>query len=195
MPKTKQFDPEQALDRAMHLFWEKGYAATSMQDLVDHMGLSRSSMYDTFVDKQTLFHQALQRYLAQNGGLYAEIERVIAAGEAVKPFLRRFFQTLAAEARTVPGNRGCFAANATAEKEQLPPPTQAILLQHKDAFTAALTRLLTYGQARGEIAAGQRPEALAAYLYMFMNGMRLVSRLDAAPDFLDPAVEAALSGL
>jgi len=54
--------------------------------------------------------------------------------------------------------------------------------------------LLAYGQARGELTSSPSPEALAAYLYLFMNGMRLVSRLDAEPGFLDPAIEAALSG-
>ncbi len=62
MPRVKEFDPDQALDRAMELFWRKGYEATSVQDLVEHMGINRFSLYDTFGSKHELFMAALDRY-------------------------------------------------------------------------------------------------------------------------------------
>ncbi len=62
MPRQKQFDPDRALGNAMELFWEKGYEATSVQDLVDRMGINRFSMYDTFGSKHQLFMSAINRY-------------------------------------------------------------------------------------------------------------------------------------
>ena len=61
--RTKQFVREEALDKAVELFWQQGYEATSIQNLVDKMGINRSSMYDTFGDKQQLFLVAMERYI------------------------------------------------------------------------------------------------------------------------------------
>src|SRR6266496_5346237 len=60
--RTKAFDREKALIQAMRLFWRKGYAATSVEDLIETLYLSRSSLYDTFGDKRTLFLEALKLY-------------------------------------------------------------------------------------------------------------------------------------
>ena len=62
MARQKEFDREEALDRAMAAFWSKGYAATSIEDLVAHMGIQRGSLYGTFGDKRRLFLAALDRY-------------------------------------------------------------------------------------------------------------------------------------
>lgn len=61
--RTKQFVREEALDQAVELFWQQGYEATSIQNLVDKMGINRSSLYDTFGDKQQLFLVAMDRYI------------------------------------------------------------------------------------------------------------------------------------
>ena len=60
MARTKEFNEDQALDKAIEIFWHKGYNGTSAQDLVNHLGLSRSSLYDTFGDKQKLFVKSLK---------------------------------------------------------------------------------------------------------------------------------------
>jgi len=62
MPRPKEFNPDDALDHAMHVFWHKGYEATSMEDLLAAMHLNRGSLYDTFGDKRQLFLKALDRY-------------------------------------------------------------------------------------------------------------------------------------
>jgi TetR/AcrR family transcriptional repressor of nem operon len=61
--RTKEFNPDEALGKAMALFWEQGYEHTSMQDLVTHMGVHKRSMYDTYGDKQALFHKAFSSYV------------------------------------------------------------------------------------------------------------------------------------
>ena len=62
MARTKDFDEDEVLDKAMYLFWNQGYNGTSMQDLVDGLGISRSSLYDTFGDKHSLFIKTLENY-------------------------------------------------------------------------------------------------------------------------------------
>ena len=63
MARPKQFDRDEALERAMAVFWRRGYEGTSVRDLVEHMGINRGSLYDTFGDKRTLFLAAVDRYL------------------------------------------------------------------------------------------------------------------------------------
>ncbi|MGD9921955.1 MAG: TetR/AcrR family transcriptional regulator, partial [Pseudorhodoplanes sp.] len=62
MPWEKQFDTDEVLEKAMRAFWDRGYEATSLQDLVDHTGINRGSLYATFGDKHALFIAALRRY-------------------------------------------------------------------------------------------------------------------------------------
>ena len=68
MARPREFDVDDALDRAMNVFWAKGYEATSMSDLMAAMDLSKSSLYDTFGSKHELFLSALQRYKRQGNG-------------------------------------------------------------------------------------------------------------------------------
>ena len=62
MARSKEFEETVVLDKAMRLFWEQGYEKTSMTDLVEHMGIHRRSLYDTFGDKHSLFLKAMDRY-------------------------------------------------------------------------------------------------------------------------------------
>src|ERR1043166_7581204 len=62
MARHKEFDRDEALHKAMEVFWARGYEAASVQDLVEHMGINRQSLYDTFGDKHALYLQALDRY-------------------------------------------------------------------------------------------------------------------------------------
>jgi len=63
MARAKEFDREKVLERAMHVFWARGYEATSLPELLDAMQIGRQSMYDTFGDKRALFIAALDRYI------------------------------------------------------------------------------------------------------------------------------------
>ncbi|ADV84368.1 TetR/AcrR family transcriptional regulator [Terriglobus saanensis] len=73
MARTKEFDQEEALDAAMHLFWEHGYEATSIQELVEATGVQRQSLYDTFGSKHELFLQSLMRYQSLGGHHLSEL--------------------------------------------------------------------------------------------------------------------------
>lgn len=93
MARTKDFDENEVLAKAIQLFWYKGYNGTSMQDLVDSLGISRSSLYDTYTDKHTLFIKALESY--QNTGA-AKIQAIVdhsgSAKETVKKTARICYQ-------------------------------------------------------------------------------------------------------
>src|SRR5215208_4537603 len=88
MARHKEFDREEALQRAMEVFWSRGYEAASVGDLVKHMGINRQSLYDTFGDKHTLYLAALDRYREVEGRkLFELLERP----GPVKRALRQLF--------------------------------------------------------------------------------------------------------
>ena len=112
MARQKAFDKEEVLDKAMYLFWKKGYNGTSMQDLVDHLGISRSSMYDTFGGKYKLFMNALSRYQSRQS---LQIDMALTSEEDLKDFLKGFFMGVVDECRQDEERKGCFTVNTSIE--------------------------------------------------------------------------------
>src|ERR1700761_2998088 len=94
MARTKDFDENEVLTKAIELFWYKGYNGTSMQDLVDTLGISRSSLYDTYTDKHTLFVKALESY--QNSGA-ARIQEIINKPEPAKVTIKKLLEIATTE--------------------------------------------------------------------------------------------------
>ena len=109
MARPREFDVDEALDRATELFWTRGYEATSVQDLVDALGVNRASLYATFGDKGQLFAAVLRRYGEQVSDALLEALAPPAAGaEAV----RAWFKVLIEKATQPRGPRGCLLLNA-----------------------------------------------------------------------------------
>ena len=136
--RPKEFDVQAALERAMEVFWSHGYEATSVQDLVDAMGISRGSMYDTFGDKHALFSAAIEHY--ERTVTYG-LEQMLAAPGSPLVAIRRCLSLLAGQPRSGPC-RGCMATGAAVELSQHDPKVakavQGILLRVEKAFQGAL---------------------------------------------------------
>src|SRR5581483_344492 len=105
MSRTKEFDPDAVLQRALELFWERGYEATSMADLVEHLGIARASIYATFGGKHDLYLQAFERYLQSRDG--AVVERLSQPGPAL-PAVRALIEAYADESLRDERRRGCM---------------------------------------------------------------------------------------
>lgn len=169
MPKPKQFDQEKTIQKAMRLFWTQGYEATSIQDLVETLDLSRSSIYDTFGDKHQLFLQALDNYrqlIVQN------IERLLMSDQPFPALLVRLFDQFIndAQGRT----RGCFMVNSIAELAPQDPEVVDIAARYSGEVRQLLTQALAAAQARGEIRTNTEPEALALFLFNNLQGLRIL---------------------
>src|SRR4051794_15823962 len=112
MSRHKEFNREQALHKAMEAFWSRGYEATSIEDLVKHMGINRQSLYDTFGDKHALYLQALERYReVESRKLFELLER----RSPVKLVLRQLFTGVVERSLSGAERRGCFMSNAMSE--------------------------------------------------------------------------------
>lgn len=192
MVRTKDFDPDTALDAALDLFWERGYEATSVQDLVDHLGIGRGSLYATFGSKHELYLKALDRYLrSRDPDPIALLGRPGPALPAVRTLVRTYAEEAARDAR----RRGCMIVNAAMERV----PGDPLVTRRVQASWRALERALAAALARardqGELAADKDPAAIARYLLVVLQGLRVVGKAGPGAARLRDAAELALSVL
>jgi len=174
--RTKSFDPDTALRKAMQLFWRQGYEATSVDDLVHAMGINRASLYGTFGDKKKLFLNALERYIET-----VLTPRLDALEVARSPLdgLRSLFAELAAFGAGDPQRRGCLVVNTSCELGSRDAEVAARLRAHGEAMEARLVRIVARAQDEGEVALDRDPRTLAQGLYALIDGLRVRSKLGA----------------
>lgn len=191
MARTKAFDPTRALDRALALFWCRGYSATSLHDLLEHMGISRQSLYDTFGDKHQLFLAALDRYCAVQG---QEPLRPLREGGSVRAALGIVFHDMIAEAANGE-RRGCFLVNTAIEcaphHADIAGKVAAGVQATEDFFAEAIR----HGQQTGEISAERDATLLARYLMTMLQGLRVQVKALPDPTVIDPVIDLALDTL
>jgi AcrR family transcriptional regulator len=121
--RTKEFDPDAALQAALELFWRRNYEATSMADLVEHLGVGRASIYATFGNKHELYLQALDRdQQARDPRLLRELSQPGPALPAVRTVVRRFATEAATDEQRL---SGCFVTNTAAELARTTRPRPA----------------------------------------------------------------------
>ncbi|CAM5529404.1 TetR/AcrR family transcriptional regulator [Streptomyces narbonensis] len=191
MARTKEFDPDAALQAALDLFWARGYEATTMSDLVEHLGVGRASIYATFGNKHELYMKAMDRYLeTRDPALVEELSTPGPALPAVRALVRRF----AAEAATE-GERlnGCFVTNSATE---LAPHDTAVARRVELSWEQIETLLygaLTRARAGGELPADRDPRALARMLLVLLQGIRVVGKASTDPGRVLDAAEQALA--
>lgn len=192
MSRTKEFDPDAVLQKALELFWERGYEATSMADLVQHLGIARASIYATFGGKHDLYVRALDRYVqSRDPGL---VEMLSQPGP-VLPAVRALVETYAAESACDERRRGCMVVNAAVEVIPHDPQAARRVEASWDTLETALTSALTRARAQGEIPEGKDPRALARFLLVVLQGMRVLGRAHPDPGRVRDAAEQALSVL
>ncbi|MFJ8040010.1 TetR/AcrR family transcriptional regulator [Kitasatospora sp. NPDC096147] len=177
MARTKEFDPDEVLVQAMDLFWERGYEATSMADLVGHLGIARASIYGTFGSKHELYLSALRRYLeSRETGFVAALSQ---PGPAL-PAVRALVESWAEEALHDPTRRGCLVVNAAVELSSRDPAVAAQVDKSWTVLETALGSALVRAHAQGELDDSRDPYALARFLLVLLQGIRVIAR--AAPD-------------
>ncbi|MEU6422838.1 TetR/AcrR family transcriptional regulator [Streptomyces spiralis] len=191
MARTKEFDPDAALQSALELFWRQGYEATSMADLVEHLGIGKASLYGTFGSKHELYLRALDRYgQAQNPQLTRELSRPGPVLPAVRELVRRFAAEATAEATR---EQGCLITNTAVELAPHDRDATRRVESSWDHLETLLHSALVRARAQGELAGDRDPLALARMLLVLLQGVRVVGKASAAPARVRDATEAALA--
>ncbi|MDF2650315.1 MAG: TetR family transcriptional regulator [Paenibacillus sp.] len=179
MARSKEFEEKEVLDKAMRLFWEQGYEKTSMTELVEHMGIHRRSLYDTFGDKHNLFLKAMDRFDDKiSAALAGGVKRSKTASEALQ-FIFGFM---------IDGDEdspaGCLMVNSAVELA-----ARDVEVDNKStkAFTTAeqlLREIILWGQRDGEFTSTYNAEELAEYLHNVWIGLRVMARTSASKEKL-----------
>lgn len=161
-----------------------------MADLVEHLGVARASIYATFGNKRDLYLKALDRYGdLVDPGLLRELSQPGPALPAVRAVIERY----AREAGDDSGRRGCFIVNTAVEVAPHDPQAARRVAASWGHLETAITSALIRAQAQGELAPDKDPRALARFLLVLMQGIRVVGKVQAEPRRLRDAVTQALA--
>ncbi|WP_219836821.1 TetR/AcrR family transcriptional regulator [Paenibacillus sp. R14(2021)] len=186
MARTKEFNIDDAIEKAIQVFRAKGYEGTSMQDLVDALGLSRSSIYETFGSKKDLYLSALDRY---GDSTSESLTAVLYEAGPTRELLLRFFDKFIAH--NTP--HSCLMVNASLEMcdhADVSARVQASMAGNERAFYQLLTRAMSNGELKGS----PNLRALSKYLVNVRNGITVsASAMDRSS--LDHIVKMSLTFL
>jgi AcrR family transcriptional regulator len=191
MARPLSFDPEQALDRAMHLFWRDGFAQVSIQAITDALGINRPSLYATFGDKEALFLKALQAYRARYPGRALDALKNARPGRAALVALFEAVRDAYTEPSSPPG---CMMMCASMEwsKEGA---VLDFLQSFRNEFIAGVRKAVDDAQRMGEIAPGKDPEALTQYLIFTIRAVAMEARATKDRPHVARMIDQALGSL
>jgi TetR/AcrR family transcriptional repressor of nem operon len=190
--RTKAFDEDEVLDRAMTVLWRRGYQATTLAELIEAMGLSKSSFYETFGTKRDLLLAAVYRYAASGK---ANLLAPLLEPDASRPAIEKTLANMVRHARSAAGRRGCLINNTLGEVAPNDPvvfeATCELLAQREELLVAVVAR----GQQKGEITRSEDARALARFLANAFSGLNLIAKSRPDRKTLDDVVRVTLKAL
>ena len=189
MSRVKEFDVDEACDGALALFRRQGYEATSVSDLVTHLGVAKASLYATFGTKHDFYVTALKRYAERTDArVMADLSQ---PGPGV-PAVRRLLEGYVADILGEAGPIGCFVVNAAIELLPRDPEVARVVERSWDTLEVALTMALERAKAQDELPTGSDPAALARFLLTVLQGLRVLGKGNDAASRLKAAVSQAM---
>jgi len=198
--RPREFDRDQALERAMLAFWRRGYEGTSMADLVQALGIASARIYAAFGSKQDLFREAVQHYEAGDGGF---ADRAMAQEPRVRDALARVLRDAVATYTDDAHPLGCMVVTAATNCAEENEAVAAWLAEHRRQRTQSLIDRLQRALDEGELRAGTDVQALGDFYATQLHGIsvqardgvprqRLLAAVETALLLLDTALELAL---
>lgn len=189
MARTKSFNKEDVVERAMNLFWKQGYHATSMQDIVKHVGLNRSSLYESFEGKKDLFDQSLDNYCRINR---EGVKTMLGNETSVKAGIRNLLHSSVACTLEDEERKGCFVVNSTTE---LVPDDEVLLKalsRNRVLFEKVFLGFMKKGVESGEIAPDKDIKTLSGLIYTLFSGLNVIAKLEKSPKKLMAQIDLVL---
>ncbi|EDM37731.1 transcriptional regulator, TetR family protein [Pedobacter sp. BAL39] len=190
MARTKDFDENEVLKKAVELFWLKGYNGTSMQDLVEGLGISRSSLYDTYGDKHALFVKALENYRCSAS---AKVNEIMGSSTSSKVAIRNMLEFIIAQLLHDQNNKGCFLINSEVEVAAHDQTVSSMICESDQQIEEAFFEVIKRGQESGEIASKQDPRAMARFTFNTVKGIRVTGKTSNDRAIFDDIIRMSMS--
>jgi TetR/AcrR family transcriptional regulator, transcriptional repressor for nem operon len=192
MPKVKQFDRGHVLQEAAHIFRQKGYNGTSIDDILKATGLSRSSLYDSFQDKHNLYLQALEMYKKRENQGYQEVHQTQLNGlEKIELVFKEVVKHLIEN----PHDNGCLMVNAAAEMSKQCDKTSQVVCNNKDEVQNLFHTWIEDAQKKGLVKLNKPLEFYGQFLFNTLCGLKVLSQSGADRAELDNVVKVTLTAL
>lgn len=189
MARTKEFDENEVLNKAVDLFWLKGYNGTSMQDLVDGLGISRSSLYDTYGDKHTLYIKALECYQCTAS---AKISQIVNSNLPAKETIKQILEFITDELLGDHSRKGCFMVNAEVEVAPHDEAVKQMICRNDQQVEDIFYQVVKKGQDKGEIDHTQDGRAIARSIANTVKGMQVTAKSTTEKAVFDDIIRLAL---
>lgn len=173
MAREKSFDEEVALEKAMHVFWSKGFDSASIADLIEETGINRGSLYNAFGGKQPLFVKALLKYDRDNR--HATLARLEAMDNPIGA-IHEFFDAMVANTETDTQKKGCFLFNTVLDSNTHDAEVNSIVDKGLRELEGFFRRCIEVGQARGAIPNEINPESKAKAMLALSLAIRVLGR-------------------
>lgn len=189
MARPREFDLDEATDRALHLFWTKGYEGTTLGDLTEAMGINRPSLYAAFGSKEELFRRALDRYLKTTGvPLFAALEATTAREAAYR--ILRFHADAVGRPDAPPGCLLIQGGMACSKENE---PIRDALAQKRNIGLHATLERFERAKREGDLPREVKPADLARYVWTVCNGLAVQATTGATREQLRRVVDIAMS--
>jgi len=191
MTRTKEFDPDVALEIAVEVFWRLGYEHTSLDTLMREMGISKQSLYDTFGDKRSIYFRAMSHYREQTN---ASLRDLFVTEKSVRKGFARLFQSIIRESKAQ-HERGCLLMNANLSRSIDDVEVKKFLRANQRDVERIFRTAFVEAKERGEIGSVKDPVTLSKFFVATIQGMRALARLNHDRNELAHIAAVALAAL
>ena len=171
MARPRSFDPDEALDLARDVFWQKGFQGASLDDITAATGLNKPSLYAAFGDKNALFLKVLDRYHAR---IVANAERILKEGPAARDAIERWLTSFVPFCSGIKGSRGCLSVNTAADGAA----DQKAVRKRIERFNRKLEQLLSnrLRADRAQFSEAFDPDAAAHAIMAIYLGLMVLAK-------------------
>ena len=178
MPRSKAYDPDEALEAAMRAFWKRGYTATTLTDLTGAMGINKFSLYSAFGDKHAVFLAALDHY---SSTIVTEMLSLLETEESTLDGIRAYIQALIEGATRTGEVTGCLMTNSGSELGPEDPEVRRKVRKHQARIKLTFKKALVRAKEKGELSPNADPDILATNLMMCTQSIAMISRTKPKP--------------
>jgi len=191
--RNRSFDKNNALEKAMLIFWKNGYPGTSLTDLTNAMGINKSSLYAAFGNKEALFNQAIEFYLNKHGVVHSV--ELFKKGVGLKQRIKNYLVSGAKMITNSNLPKGCFICHSTSEVtgSSLPENSAVIINAINQQTLLTLTSFFEKEQQAGNLINESQPWVLANYLLTLQFGLAVSARNGSSLNMLKETVNISLN--